>query len=411
MAKRDGASKNSWFLGAVRRRLDCRWNHDLLLVRLKLLQMCSRLTHPLSCRLNYGFFFVEQYGSFQWRFPIAFQAFFGILIILGVLLYPESPRWLLKHDHDHDALAILADLRDIPSDDLQLNADISDIKRVNSVDSDTKLSLKELFSNGTPAMNLWRTSISFAAQAFQQIGGINLVTYYATVVFEESLGFDAKQSRFLTGWLGTSYFISATLALFVVDKLGRRKLLITGALGMALTLLVAAIGLSQSGQPNSSPVGAYIATAMFFVFNAFFALGWLGVTWLYPAEVTPIRIRAEANGLSTAANWLFNFAIVQVAPIMIQALAWKTYLVFMCFNLAFIPVTYFTLVETKGYKLERIDKIFAEAWEKRQNPVWVEKRIRHGERLDLEVSEEEAKEKDVDCESCERNRRLEFGAS
>lgn len=88
-----------------------------------------------------------------------------------------------------------------------------------------------------------------------------------------------------------------------------------------------------------------------------FAIGWLGVTWLYPAEVTPMRIRAEANGLSTSANWLFNYAVVQLSPIMINSIAWNTYFVFMCFNFAFIPVVYYTFVDTNGYKLETMDEI------------------------------------------------------
>lgn len=343
----------------------------------------------ISYWLNYGFFFIERYGSFQWRFPIAFQAFFAVLILVGVILYPESPRWLLKHGKDDEARQILSDIHDRALDDVHMNNDIDEIKKVSSAisgNSNTKLGFKEFLTNDA-AMNFWRTSIAFAAQAFQQIGGINLVTYYATVVFEVSLGFDARQSRFLTGWLGTAYFTSATLALFVVDRLGRRKLMIGGALGMALALLGAAVGLSQSSLPGQSRIGAYVATAMFFIYNAFFALGWLGVTWLYPAEITPVRIRAEANGLSTAANWLFNFLIVQIAPVMIHALNWKTYLVFMCLNFAFIPVIYFTFVETKGYKLERIDMIFAEAHEKGVNPVHIEKKVRYGGKLDNEDQE------------------------
>lgn len=334
---------------------------------------------------------MTDFGGFQWRFPIAIQGLFGVLILLGTLLYPESPRWLLKHGHDGAAREILACVRDTDLDCELLAADMDEIKRSQTTDSAGKLTVREFFANADRGMNLWRASIGFTAQAFQQLGGINLVTYYATIVFEQSLGFDPTMSRFMTGWLGTAYFIAAAAALFVVDRLGRRKLMIAGALGMALSLLAAAVGLSQSATPESSRAGAYVAAAMFFVFNCFFALGWLGVTWLYPAEVTPMRIRAEANGLSTSANWLFNYAVVQLAPIMIQTLKWKTYLVFMAFNLAFVPVVYFTFVETKGYKLERLDRIFAEAWDRGENPVWVEKRIRGGKALDIELQEGDGK--------------------
>lgn len=159
----------------------------------------------------------------------------------------------------------------------------------------------------------------------------------------------------------------------MVDRLGRRRLMMWNAAGMGLAMMVAGIGLSVGNQS-----GAYAATVMIFLFNTFFAIGWLGVTWLYPAEVTPIRIRAEANGLSTSANWLFNYAVVQLSPIMINTIAWKTYFVFMCFNFAFIPVVYYTFVETNGYKLEAMDTIFQIAHKVKENPVWVEKRVRKG---------------------------------
>jgi len=198
-----------------------------------------------------------------------------------------------------------------------------------------------------------------------------LICKDATVVFEDSLGFDPTFARFLTGILGTEYFLAALVALFVVDRLGRRRLMMWNAGGMGLAMMVAGIGLS-----TGTHSGALAATVMIFLFNTFFAIGWLGITWLYPAEVTPIRIRAEANGLSTSANWLFNYAVVQLSPIMINSIAWKTYFVFMCFNFAFIPVVYYTFVETNGYKLETMDEIFRIAHKNGENPVKVEKRFR-----------------------------------
>ncbi|KAF2085080.1 general substrate transporter [Saccharata proteae CBS 121410] len=340
----------------------------------------------VSYWLNYGFWFVDQ-NSFQWRFPIAFQAFFGILLIFGVLLFPESPRWLLKHGKEDVAVEILANLNSTTVDDKELQKDLAEMIKINEITSGKKLTFKEFFSNG-PEMNGWRACIALTSQAFQQIGGINLVTYYATTVFENSLGFSQELSRLMTGCLGTEYFLAAVIALFVVDRLGRRRLMIWGAIGMGICLLIIGACLSQSSENYRAP--AYVATVFIFVYNTCFAIGWLGVTWLYPAEVTPIRIRAEANGLSTSANWIFNYAVVQLSPIMINTISWKTYFVFMCFNFAFVPVVYFTFVETNGYKLETMDAIFAEAHSKGENPVWTERRVRKGGELDVEKREGKA---------------------
>ncbi|KAI9840615.1 MAG: hypothetical protein M1837_001511 [Sclerophora amabilis] len=331
----------------------------------------------ISYWLNYGFYFVTQYGSFQWRFPFAFQAVFGIILIVGILALPESPRWLVKHGKEDAAKEILGRLYLKPADSPEIEKDVEEMRAINRLTSG-KLTVKEFFSNG-PEKNRWRASVAFGAQAFQQIGGINLVTYYATSVFEESLHFGPSLSRFLTAWNGTEYFLAAVAALFVVDRLGRRRLMIWGAAGMAGCLLIIGACLSTGNQ-----TAGYAATAFIFLFNSFFALGWLGVTWLYPAEVTPLRIRAEANGLSTSANWFFNYVVVQLAPIMISTIAWRTYFVFMCFNLAFIPVVFFFFPETNGYKLEKLDAIFAEAHEKKENPVWTERHVRKGAVLDTE---------------------------
>ncbi|KAF2755048.1 general substrate transporter [Pseudovirgaria hyperparasitica] len=342
----------------------------------------------VSYWINYGFWFVTKYGSLQWRFPVAFQAFFGVMIILGILTFPESPRWLIKHGKDEDAVAILKNLLDADDHDEVLREDLAEIRKINAVTTHTRLTVREFFTNG-PEMNLWRATVAFLSQAFQQAGGLNLVTYYSTVVFESSLGFGPELSRLMTACLGTEFFAAAIVALYTVDRLGRRQLMMWCALGMALSLMVIGICLAAAETHGHAP--AYVATVFIFIFVTFFAIGWLGITWLYPAEVTPIRIRAEANGLSTSANWVFNYLVVQLAPIMISTIAWKTYFVFMCFNFMFIPVVYFYFPETNGYKLETLDAIFAEAHAKKENPVKTEKDIRKGVRtLDVEKRETEA---------------------
>ncbi|KAI4854843.1 general substrate transporter [Aureobasidium sp. EXF-8846] len=261
----------------------------------------------LSYWLNYGLYYYNA-SSFQWRFPVAFQAFFGIILIFGILAFPESPRWLLKHGKEKEATQIMARLRKCNVEDKELKKEINEIKKINEITDGKKLTVKEFFSNGEE-MNGWRASIAFAAQAFQQIGGINIVTYYATVVFEDSLA------------------------------------------GMGFAMMIAGIGLSQG-----THAGALTATVMIFLFNTFFAIGWLGITWLYPAEVTPMPGGSERT--------------LHIGQL------WKTWFVFMCFNFAFIPVVYYTFIETNGYKLEEMDEIFRIAHKNGENPVKVEKRFR-----------------------------------
>jgi len=103
---------------------------------------------------------------------------------------------------------------------------------------------------------------------------------------------------------------------------------------------------------------ALIATVMLFVFNSFFAVGWLGMTWLYPAEITPLSIRAPANAIATTANWAFNFMVVMVTPVAFANIAWRTYIIFAVINAAMAPSVYFFFPETAGRSLEEMDEIF-----------------------------------------------------
>ena len=109
----------------------------------------------------------------------------------------------------------------------------------------------------------------------------------------------------MTAWLGTEYFIAACLALFLVNRFGRRSLTMFGAGGLALSLPIIDTSLSQATESNRKP--AIAATAFIFVYDTAFSIGWLGVTWLYLAEITPIRIRTETNGFSTCLKWWIGF--------------------------------------------------------------------------------------------------------
>lgn len=192
------------------------------------------------------------------------------MLIIGVLAFPESPRWLLKHGHKETAAQIMANQAETTPDSEQIQKDIAELDKINQATSATKLTAKEFFSQGKE-MNRWRAGIACLSQAFQQIGGINLVTYYATTVFEQSLGFDPALSRFLTGWLGTEYFAAACLALFIVDRLGRRRLMLWGAMGMAICLLIIGACLSRATPEYKAP--AFAATVFIFLFNTCFAIG------------------------------------------------------------------------------------------------------------------------------------------
>lgn len=226
--------------------------------------------------VDYGFYFLE--GSIRWRFPIAFQSFFTIIVMWGLLYLPESPRWLAMKGRLQDAKYVTACLLGKPMDDEAVTAEIQAI--TDSLDAQSRaggFKYRELITNG-PSQNLRRTLLGIAAQFFQQICGINLITYYATFLFENSLGFSPDMSRLLAAANGTEYFLASLVALPLIERTGRRKLMLLGAFGMMASMAILAGtvstgGVSDNGAPVLETRYGVTATVFLFVFNTFFALG------------------------------------------------------------------------------------------------------------------------------------------
>lgn len=199
------------------------------------------------------------------------------------------------------------------------------------------------------------------------------------------MGIGPVMSRVLSGVNGTCYFLTSLVALLMIERFGRRPLMLWTALLQCATMAILAGlynivqdgktaregGLAVTGGQKAAQV---VSILMLFLFNTWFSVGWLGMTWLYPAEVTPLRIRAPANAISTASNWLFNFMVVMATGPMFNTIGLGTYAFFAAMNGVIIfPIVYLFFPETKKYSLEELDLIFAIAHNERRNPVTVSK--------------------------------------
>jgi sugar porter (SP) family MFS transporter len=303
----------------------------------------------LSYWIDFGFSFLEP-STVSWRFPIGFQIVFALLIIIFVMELPESPRWLILKGRDDEALSVLSALRDLPSDDPYLHVEYTAIKESNA--ELAQFGFRDLFSMG-PDRHLHRVILGYVNQVFQQISGINLITYYAATIYQGQINLSPLISRLLAAANGTEYFLASFIAVYTIERFGRRQLMLFGAAGMSLSMAILAIMQAYPGTATG-----IVAAAFLFIFNTFFAIGWLGMTWLYPAEIVPLQIRAPANALSTSANWAFNFMVVMITPVSFNSIGYKTYVIFAVINAFIFPVVYFFYPETAYRSLEEMDAIF-----------------------------------------------------
>ncbi|KAL2074832.1 hypothetical protein VTL71DRAFT_8611 [Oculimacula yallundae] len=308
--------------------------------------------------IDYG----ASYGpdDLTWRFPIAFQIIFGIILIVGTWFLPESPRWLIMRDRHEDAIDVIAALSGLETTDsdvaLQHSLIVDGIKASGHAGGEVPYSA--LFTNGK-TQHFRRLLLGSSSQFFQQLGGCNAVIYYFPILFQSAIGVSHNLALLLGGVNMIIYSIFATVSWFIIERAGRRQLFLWGTVGQCLSMVLVFACLIPDDGKGPSAKGAGVGL---FTYIAFFGATWLPLPWLYPAEINPLRTRAKANAVSTITNWLFNFLIVMVTPVMIDQIAWGTYLFFAVVNACFIPIIYFFYPETKKRSLEEIDLIFAKGY-------------------------------------------------
>lgn len=260
--------------------------------------------------------------AFVWRFPIAFQCAFAITILIMMMRLPESPRWLLSHGRHDDAVTVLAALQDKQRhhDDVQSQMTfILDAIKASGADSGVT-PIKEVFTNGK-SQHLRRMLLGAGSQCMQQLSGCNAVIYYFPILFQTSIGTSANLALLLGGVNMIVYAIFAMTSFLAVEKVGRRKLFFIGTIGQMLSMVIVFACLVPNTTQDAKGAGVGL-----FTYIAFFGATWLPLPWLYPAEINPLKTRARANALSTTQNWLWNFFIVMITPVLIDQISWGTYL-------------------------------------------------------------------------------------
>lgn len=181
---------------------------------------------------------------------------------------------------------------------------------------------------------------------FAQLNGINVISYYAPLVFEIA-GWIGRDAILMAGINGIIYVASTIPIWFLIDHLGRRKILMSGSLVTALALFACGYFLYIDARYTPQAVVACVI-----IFNAAFGASWGPIPWLYPPEIMPLSFRAKGTSLSTATNWFFNYVVGELTPILQESIKWRLYPMFGSFCLFSGVFCYFFYPESAGVPLE-----------------------------------------------------------
>ncbi len=299
------------------------------------------ITVGILCSYIINYVFTNFDASWRWMFGIGLVP--AILLSIGMIFLPESPRWLIKQNKITDAINALQHLRNTKQVDQEINEIQNSLKR-------KRASFRELF---TP----WVVPVLFLGAMLgfiQQVTGINTIIYYAPTIFQMAGFHDASSSILATVGIGVVNVLSTVFAVLYLDKLGRRPLLLIGLVGMCVSLL----GLSlvfHSGSQFS--MGRWIAMGCTFSFIICFAFSLGAILWLVVSEIFPLEIRGIAMGVAVFSCWFWNFVVSASFLTLLHALGpSQTFLLYavMC-GFSFI-FCYYKVPETRGITLEQIEQ-------------------------------------------------------
>ncbi|KAH8783982.1 general substrate transporter [Hyaloscypha finlandica] len=319
----------------------------------------------------------------SYRIPVAVQFLWAIVLGIGLFLLPESPRYFVKKGKLDEAARALSNVRGQPIDSEYIQDELAEIianheYELSVVPQTTYFaSWANCFHGGlkSPASNLRRTLCGIGLQMMQQLTGINFIFYYG-VVFFKSL--NTISNPFLISLITTLVNVLSTpISFWMVERFGRRNLLILGGTGMVISQYIVGIigvtvGQDKGKDTNKAAVSAMIA---FICINiSMFASTWGPCAWVVIGEIFPLPIRSRGVGLSTSSNWFWNCIIAIITPYLVdkQYANLSSKIFFMWGSLCIISVlfAYFLVPETKGLSLEQVDRMLEEV-SPRHSRSWV----------------------------------------
>ncbi|PYH70823.1 putative MFS monosaccharide transporter [Aspergillus vadensis CBS 113365] len=335
----------------------------------------------VSFWIGYGTNYIGGTGDGQsiaaWEIPVCIQVLPALILAAGMVLFmPQSPRHLMNQGRDEECLQTLARLRDAPTDDILVRIEYLEIKSLKMFEEETAKKKYPQYQDGSFKSNFMigfhdylslitnpslfkRTTVACLIMLFQQWNGINAINYYAPQVFEGlELGGNTT-SLLATGVAGIFEFVFTIPAVLWVDNIGRKKILLAGAVGMAVCHFICAglIG-SYEGTFGEHKSAGWATVAFVWIFIINFAYSWGPCAWIVVSEVFPLSMRAKGVSIGGSSNWLNNFGVGLATSPFIAASTYGTFIFFGCITVVGAVYVWFFVPETKGRTLEEMDELF-----------------------------------------------------
>ncbi|MGO3048588.1 MAG: sugar porter family MFS transporter [Staphylococcus sp.] len=288
-----------------------------------------------SYLINYAFTPIE-----GWRWMLGLAVLPSLILLIGVIFMPESPRWLLEHKSEKAA----RDVMGLTFKQSEIDKEIADMKEINRISESTWKVLKSPWLRPT-------LIIGSVFALFQQIIGINAIIYYAPSIFSKAVLGDATSILGTVG-IGTVNVLVTIIAIMIIDKIDRKRLLVIGNIGMVASLLIMAILIWAIGIQSSS----WIIIICLTLFIIFFGFTWGPVLWVMLPELFPMRARGAATGIAALVLSIGSLLVAQFFPILTDVLpVEQVFLIFAVIGIGALVFVVKYLPETRGRSLEEIE--------------------------------------------------------
>jgi sugar porter (SP) family MFS transporter len=278
----------------------------------------------------------------NWRWMLGIAALPGLALAIGMYFQPYSPRWLVEQGREDEAREVLHRARG--DNDEEIEDELEEIKEAAAEEG----GVRELWRPQVRPLVVVGLALAFA----QQLIGVNTVIYYAPTILKfTGLGTGGAITQALS--VGITNFLFTLVAILLLDRVGRRPLLLIGTSGCVLALAMLGIFFA-SGSLQASD--SWIALVCLIVYIASFAIGLGPVFWLMISEIYPLRVRSAAMSISTVGNWSSNFIVSTFFLTLVSAISREgTFWLYGGFGVAALIYFVFRMPETKGRSLEQIE--------------------------------------------------------